>query len=67
MDKKNRVATIVLIVCCSLVVIATIILFIKLIITGYTKVGRWIFGACSLIAAVLFISDGIKKLKNSKE
>jgi len=64
MDKKNSIATIVMIVCCSLVVIATIILFIKLIITGDTRLGRWIFGACSLIASALLISDGIKKLKN---
>ena len=65
MNKKKRIATIVMIVCCSLVVIATIILFIKLIVTGNTKLGRWIFGACSLIASALLISDGIKKLKKN--
>ena len=63
MDKKNRIATIVMIVCCSLVVIATIILFIKLIHTGSSELKHWIFGACSLIASALLMSDGIKKLK----
>ncbi len=47
----------------SLVALASIILFIKLIVTGNNEFKRWLCFAVSLTTSVIFISDGIKRLK----
>ncbi len=63
MDNKKRTQTIVMLVLWSLVALASIILFIKLIVTGNNEFKRWLCFAVSLTTSVIFISDGIKRLK----
>ena len=67
MDTKKRTQTIVLLVICSLVVLACCILLVKLIVTGNHEFNRWFFAVASLIASVLLIADGLKRLKQSQK
>ena len=67
MNQKKRTQTIVLLAICSLVVIASCILLVKLIVTGNHKFTIWFYAVASLIASVLLIADGIKRLKKSQK
>ncbi|MBO6069194.1 MAG: hypothetical protein J6P50_08315 [Bacteroidales bacterium] len=67
MDTKKRTQTIVMVVVCSLLVIASCILIVKLIVTGNHEFPRWFFAVASLIASVLLITDGLKRLKQSQK
>ena len=67
MDPKKRTQTIVLLAICSLVVIASCVLLVKLIVTGNHKFTIWFYAVASLIASVLLIADGIKRLKKSQK
>ena len=64
MENKKRTQTIAMIIIWGLVCLASCIYLVKLIVSGSHEFPRWLFFAASLLASVLFILDGFKRLKN---